>query len=89
MIVLVPVALRMPAVLVLIPPLMGFTPAMLASLVQFPAFTICLGAVTPMFLNGFVQFMLGVSHPSLTAVAVFGVHLWDCCEQQCRCQYRS
>ena len=88
MIVLVPVALRMPAMLVLIPPLMKFTPAVLASLTQFPAFTIGLGAVRAMLLDSLVQFMLRMFDPALAtvAVAVFGVKSWDGSEQQSSCQ---
>src|SRR5437899_12579618 len=90
MIVLVPVALRAPAMFVLVPPLVKFTPAMLASLVQLAALVPCLLAVPPMFFDGLVQFMLGVFDAALAAlVAVVGVNPRDCGEQESRCQYRS
>jgi hypothetical protein len=88
-VVLVPVAFGVPAVLVLVPPLMKFTPAMLASFVQFVALAICLAAVPPMFFDGLVQFMLGVFDAALAALAVVGVNSRDRGEQQDRRQYSS
>src|SRR5258706_9454640 len=72
-VVLVPVVLGAPAVLVLVPPAMLLAPAALAGFVQFPTLVIGLPAVASVFLDGFVEFMLGVSHSTLTAVDVFGV----------------
>jgi hypothetical protein len=82
-IVFVPVALRAPAMLVLVPPLMTLSPAALASLMQFAALVICLGAVSPVFLDGLVQLMLGVSHPPLASIVIFGLKAWNRGEQQC------
>jgi len=75
--------------LVLVPPLVIFAPAMLASLVQFPALVVCLAAVPPMFFDGLMQLMLGVFDATLAAlVTIFCVNSRDRCEQQSRCHYR-
>jgi hypothetical protein len=63
--------------LVLVPPLMTLSPAALASLMQFAALVISLGAVAPMFLDGFVQFVLGVGDPPLASIVIFGVKAWN------------
>ncbi len=70
MIVLVPIAVFVPAVLVFIPPLMPLAPATLPRLVQFTTLVICLFAVASVFLDCFVEFMLGVSDSALTMVLV-------------------
>jgi hypothetical protein len=72
-VVLVPVAVNAPAVLVFIPPAMLFTPATLASGMQFATLVICLAAAAPMSLDGVVEFMLGVSDSALAAVNVLCV----------------
>jgi hypothetical protein len=70
-IVVVPIAVGVPAVVVLIPPLMPFTPAAFTRVVQFTTFVVCLPAMVSMLLNRFVEFMLGVHDPALTPVNVF------------------
>jgi hypothetical protein len=80
-VVLVPIALRVPAVFVFIPPPVTFTPATLSRLVQFAALVVCLSAVASMFLDGFVEFMIGMSDPALAAVVVFGVKPRYCGEK--------
>jgi len=80
-VVLVPIALRVPAVFVFIPPPVTFTPATLSRLVQFTALVVCLSAVASMFLDGFVEFMIGMSDPALAAVVVFGVKPRYCGEK--------
>jgi len=72
-VVLVPIAVGVPAVLVFIPPLMPLTPATLPRAVQFTSLVICLFAVASVFVDCLVQFMLRVSDPPLTAVLVFGL----------------
>jgi hypothetical protein len=57
-VVLVPIAVRVPAVVVFIPPLMPLTPATLARVVQFTTLVICLFAVAPVFVDCLVEFML-------------------------------
>jgi hypothetical protein len=80
-VVFVPVALGVPSVFVFVPPLVTFTPATLPGRVQFTALVGCLTAVVSMFLDGLVEFMIGMSDPALTAVIVLGVKLWECGEK--------
>ena len=89
MIVLVPIAVPVPAVLVFIPPLMPLTPATFSRIVQFTTLVICLFAVASMFLNGLVEFMFRMSDPALTLVGVFCLESWHCREKQKRRQYGS
>jgi hypothetical protein len=86
-VVLVPIAVRVPAVFVFIPPPVALTPAPLPSLVQFTALVVCLSAVASMFLDGLVEFMIGMSDPALTPVVVFGVKSRHCGESQYHRQY--
>jgi hypothetical protein len=88
-VVLVPIAFLVPAVLVFIPPLMPLTPATLPRVVQFTTLVICLFAVASMFLDCLVEFMIRMSDSALTPVEVFCVKSWHCSEKQnCR-QYDS
>jgi hypothetical protein len=70
-VVLVPIAVRVPAVVVFIPPPMPLTPATLPRTVQFTTLVICLFAVASVSVNCFVEFMLRVSNSALTSVLVF------------------
>ncbi len=70
-VVLVPIPVRVPAVLVFIPPLVPLTPATLPRIVQFTTLMICLFAVASVFVNYLVEFMLRVSDSALTAVLIF------------------
>jgi len=74
--VLVPIAFRAPAVLVLIPPLMALAPATLPRIVQFTTLVICLFAVASMFVDCFVEFTLRVSDSALTSVLIFCMKPW-------------
>jgi hypothetical protein len=74
---LVPVALGVPAVLVLVPPPLAFSPAALAGFVQFAALVTCLAAVAAVFFDGLVEFMVGVDDPALASVEVFGMKRWS------------
>ena len=89
MVVLVPIAVGVPAAVVLIPPAMLLAPAALARLVQFTALVICLLAVVSMFLDRLVEFMLRVSDPALTPVDVFGVKSGRCAEEKNCAQDRA
>ena len=86
MVVVVPVAFGVPAVFVFVPPSVIFTPAALARLVQFVALVVCLRAMASMFLDGLVEFMIGVNDAALTALVMFvSVKSWDRGEEQsCR-----
>ena len=68
MIVLVPIAFLVPAVLVFLPPLMPLTPATLPRIVQFTTLVICLSAVPSVSLDCLVEFMVCMSDPALTSV---------------------
>jgi hypothetical protein len=88
-VVLVPIAVGVPAVFVFVPPPMTLTPATLPSLVQFTSLMLRLGAVASVFLDGFVKLMFGVNNPALAAVVVFGVKPRYCSEKQSCGQYGS
>jgi len=70
-IVLVPIAVGVPAVRVFIPPLMPLTPATLPSIMQFTSLVIRLFAVASVFVDCLMEFVLRVRDPPLTAVLVF------------------
>ena len=70
-IVLVPIAFRVPATLVFLPPLMPLTPATLPRIVQFTALVICQPAVASVSPDCLVEFMVCVSNSALTLVEVF------------------
>ena len=70
-VVLVPIAFRVPAVLVFIPPSMPLTPAKLPRLMQFTTLVIRLCAVPSVSLNCLLEFMVRVSDSSLTWVDAF------------------
>jgi len=81
-VVLVLIAVRVPAVLVFIPPLMPFTPATLPRVVQFTTLVICLPAVASVLLDCFVEFMFCVSYSALTSVEVFCLKARHCSTKQ-------
>jgi hypothetical protein len=89
MIVLVPIALVVPAVLMLIPPLLTFAPTPLSRSVQFAALVICLPAVTSVALNSAVKIMLRMLNPPLTLVIAFGMKPRHCGEEKGRRQKRD
>jgi len=88
-IVLVPIAVLVPAVVVFIPPLMALTPATLPRVVQFTTLVICLSALAPMSLDCLVKFMFRVNDSALTPVDILRVDSWHCREKQRRRQYGS
>lgn len=88
-VVLVPIAVGAPAVLVFIPPAMLLTPATLSGFMQFATLVICLFAVASMFLDGLVEFMLGVSDATLAAVDVLSMKARQCGEEKDCCQDRA
>jgi hypothetical protein len=85
-IVLVPIALGVPAVLVFVPPLMALAPASLARNVQFAALVISLPAAASMVFNSFVQVVFGVSNALLAAVGIFCVKARRYGKKENRCQ---
>lgn len=66
MVAVVPVPFLAPPVLVFVPPLTMLTPTSFSCPTQFAPLMISLPAMSPMPLNGLVQFILGVSYASLT-----------------------
>jgi len=87
-VVLVPIVFGAPAVLVFVPPAMLLPPATLSGFVQFTTLVIGLPAMATVSLDGLVEFMLGVSYSTLTAVDVFCVKPWHSgekhgCHQDC------
>jgi hypothetical protein len=69
-IVVIPIAIVVPAVSVLVPPTMRMSPAILASLVQFMARMVGLAAVPAMMLDGFMQLVVRAGDATLTIVIV-------------------
>jgi hypothetical protein len=70
-VVLVPIAFRVPAVLVFIPPLMPLTPATLAHIVQFTTLVVRLPAIASVSFHCLVEIMFCVRDPTLASVEVF------------------
>jgi hypothetical protein len=64
---LVPITIRVPAVIMFIPTPMPLSPATLSCVVQFTTLKICLTAIVSVFLNCLMEFMLGVSDAALTS----------------------
>ena len=85
-VVVVPIAFRMPAVLVLIPPPMPFTPATFSRLVQFTTLMFRLCAVSSVSLNCLMELMVRVSDSALTSVDVFCLKARHCRAKQNRCE---
>jgi hypothetical protein len=81
-VVLVPIAFLVPAVLVFIPPLMPFAPATLPCRVQFTTLVICLSAVAPVFFDCFVEFMLRVDDSALASFDIFRLKARQCGAKQ-------
>jgi hypothetical protein len=71
-IMVIPVAIGMPAVAVLVPPTMPLIPAAFPRLAQFVPRTIRLLAVPAVVLDGFVQFVIRLSDAALTAGVLIG-----------------
>ena len=78
MVVLVPIAFCVPAVLVLIPPPMSLTPAAFPHIVQFATLVICPLAVASVFFDRIVEFMFRMRYPTLTSVEVFCMKARHC-----------
>jgi hypothetical protein len=74
-IMVIPIAFRMPAMLMFIPPSLPGSPAILAHFAQF--MTPTFGLLTPVAvtLNGFVQPVVGARNAALAIVAI-GAQTW-------------
>jgi hypothetical protein len=87
--VVVPVALGVPAVLALVPPLVTFPPATLARFVQFMTLVIRLPAVASMSFDCLMEFVFRVRNPALAVVVGFCMKSWGRAKKQNHGQYRS
>jgi hypothetical protein len=85
-IVLIPIAFLVPAMLVFLPPLMPLTPATLPRIVQFTTLVICLSAVASVSLDCLVEFMVCMSYPALTSVESLCPKARHCGAKQNRCE---
>jgi hypothetical protein len=80
-VVVVPVALGMPAVSVFIPPAMSAAPAIFARFVQFVPSLIGLFAFAAVMLDGFMKTMIGPGD-ALLAIVVIGAQTRSAGEEQ-------
>lgn len=67
-VVIIPIASAMPAMIMLIPPHLTFPPTPLAGFVQFLAPVVCLPAEVSMVLNGLVEFAFRVNRTPLATI---------------------
>src|SRR5262249_62246570 len=67
-VMIIPVVTVVPAMIMLIPPRLAFSPAPFAGFVQFLAPVICLPAEVSMVLNGLVEFVLRVNSTPLATI---------------------
>jgi hypothetical protein len=87
-IVVIPIAIGMPAVAILVPPTMAFSPAAFARFVQFVPRVIRLPAIPAVMFHGFVQPVVRPGDAALTTVVAFSRCPWRSGEryhpQKCR-----
>jgi hypothetical protein len=79
-IVIIPIAIAVPAVIIFIPPSMIGSPAGLARFVQFVAPVFSLLAPRAVVLDGFVQFVIGSGDAPLAGS--IGTQAWSCGKHQ-------
>jgi hypothetical protein len=70
-VVVIPIAVGVPAVAVFIPPAVPFVPAALTGFVQFMPRTIRLSALPTVVLHGFVKFVVRLGNAALATIVVF------------------
>lgn len=68
MVVIIPVAVAMPAMVMFIPPLLPLSPTALPDFVQFMAPVVCLPAGIAMVLNSLMKFVVRVRGPPVAIV---------------------
>ena len=83
MVVIVPVVVMMPAMIMFIPPLLAFPPAVLPGFMQFMSPAVGLPAVIAMVLNGLVEFVFRVNGAPVADIVSHGARRQ---EQQGRSQ---
>jgi hypothetical protein len=71
-IVVIPIAIVVPAAAVFIPPAMPLSPAPFPRLAQFEASTVRLPAVPAVMLHGYVQFAISFVDAALALIVTFG-----------------
>jgi hypothetical protein len=81
-IVVIPIAIGVPAVAVFVPPTMALIPAALAGLVQIVPSVVSLPAVPAMVLYGFVQSVVRLGDTPLARIVALGGCLRHCRECQ-------
>jgi hypothetical protein len=84
-IVVIPIAIGVPAVSIFVPPTMPLLPAALARFVQFVARMVGLPAVPAVVLNGFVQSVVGSGDTPLASIVAFG----GCSGRSRECQHAN
>jgi len=92
MVMVIPIALRAPAVSVFIPPAVPLVPAVLPGFMQLMPRTIRLSAVPAVMLYGFVEFVVRLGNAVLATIVVFGGRpgcSWKCQQAQKRCRYEQ
>jgi hypothetical protein len=87
MVVLIPIAIRMPAMLVFIPPSMIGVPAVLTCFVQLVAPTFSLLTLIAVMLGRFVQLVIGPRDASLAVI--IGAQVRSACKHEKTGQCRS
>src|SRR5713101_4876403 len=71
-VVVIPIAIGMPAVAVFVPPAVPFSPAAFPRLVQFVPGVVRLSAVPAVMLDGFVEFVVRLGDAALATTVVIG-----------------
>jgi len=71
-VVVIPIAIGMPAVAVFVPPAVPFSPAAFPRLVQFVPGVVRLSAVPAVMLDGFVEFVVRLGDAALATIVVIG-----------------
>ena len=69
-VVVIPIAIGMPAVAVFVPPAVPFVPAAFPRIVQFVPRTVRLLAIPAVMLNGFVEFVVRLGDAALASAVV-------------------
>ena len=68
MVVVIPISFVMPTTVMIIPPLLPFSPAALPGLTQFVPPPVCMPAVVSVMLYGFVEFVLGAKRAPVAGI---------------------
>jgi len=89
MVVLIPVAVRVPTMIVFVPPLVCVRPAVLSRLVQLLARVYHLSAFPTVVFGGFVQQMIGFCDAPLARPFIGANRRWthenqSACQRRCR-----